>query len=76
MDVTIIIDDGVKQNRKLLLLLTLELEGVKFRKCVKQQNEDEKKSQTCILEILKYCEVLSKKKKTNLTSHVIKMSAP
>ena len=43
MDVTIIIDDGVKQNRKLLLLLTLELEGVKFRKCVKQQNEDEKK---------------------------------
>ena len=75
MDVTIIIDDGVKQNRKLLLLLTLELEGVKFRKCVKQQNEDEKKSQTCILEILKYCEVLSKKKKTNLTSHVIKMSA-
>ena len=36
MDVAIIIDDGV-------LLLTLELEGVKFRNCVKKQNEDEKK---------------------------------
>lgn len=42
MEVAIIIDDGVKQNRK-VLLLTLELEGVKFRNCVKQQNEHEKK---------------------------------
>ena len=65
-----------RETKSQVLLLTLELEGVKFRNCVKQQNEHEKKNQTCILEILKYCEVLSKKKKTNLTPHVIKMSAP
>lgn len=66
-----------RETKLQVLLLTLELEGVKFRNCVKQQNEDGKKqSQTCILEILKYFEVLSKKKKTNLTSHVTKMTAP
>ena len=66
-----------RETKSQLLLFTLELEGVKFRNCVKQQNEDEKKKgQTCILEILKYGKVLSKKKKTNLTSHVTKMTAP
>ena len=58
-----------RETKSQVLLLTLELEGVKFRNWVKIQNEDEKKSQTCILEKLKYCEVLSEKKenKFNLT---------
>ena len=58
-----------RETKSQVLLFTVKLEGVKFRNCVKKQNEDEKKSQTCILEILKYCEVLSKKKenKFNLT---------
>ena len=51
-----------RETKSQVLLLTLELEGVKFRNCVKKQNEDEKKNQTSILEIWKYCEVLSKKK--------------
>ena len=55
-----------RETKSQVLLFTLELEGVKFRNCVKKQNEDEKKSQTCILEILKYCEVLSKKKRKQI----------
>lgn len=31
-----------RETKLQVLLLTLELEGVKFRNCVKQQNEDEK----------------------------------
>ena len=32
-----------RETKSQVLLFTLELEGVKFRNCVKQQNEDEKK---------------------------------
>ena len=32
-----------RETKSQVLLLTLELEGVKFRNCVKKQNEDEKK---------------------------------
>ena len=69
MDVAIIIDDGV-------LLLTLELEGVKFRNCVKKQNEDEKEVKLVYLKYWNIARCCPKIKKTNLTSHVTKMSAP
>ena len=51
------------ETKSQVLLLTLELEGVKFCNCVKQQNEDEKKSNiyTWNMEILRGA-VLKKKK--------------
>ena len=42
MDCAIVKDVGVKRYRK-FYFQPLVLEGVKFRKCVKQHNEDEKK---------------------------------
>lgn len=35
-----------RETKLQVLLLTLELEGVKFRNCVKQQNEDGKKTKS------------------------------
>ena len=57
------------ETKSQVLLLTLELEGVKFCNCVKQQNEDEKKIKHLYLKYgnIARCCLKKKKNKFNLT---------